>query len=129
MPSQETAFLTDDAVLWPRTGYNRYGEPTVGSPIELKVRWENTRREVLDKDGNSVSIDATVFTDRDIREGSNLWHGTLADWYGTGSGSSPAGQDDELMYVKFSEETEDIKGRCTQRTVMLMRYRQTLPSS
>lgn len=123
MPAPERAFLRQTAVLWPKSGVNAYGQATVGSPVELRVRWEWTRSEVLDPLKAPTALDASVVVDRVIAVGSLMWLGELSDFVGTGSGW----EGHEIYEVKAYEETPDLKNRVSMRTVGLMRYKGTLP--
>lgn len=77
--SFERQDLDEYAVLWPFARYDSYGNPTVGSPVEIRCSWEWRRHEVTDSEGNSIMVDAAVFVDRDIAIGSRMWLGRLAD--------------------------------------------------
>lgn len=132
MPHPETAYRTQKALLWPASGFDAYGQPKVGEPVELLVRWNAKRREATDPQGNSIMLDATVVVDREVAVGGTMWlaadqspgSGTaLSQWYGTGSGDV----DDEVMRVAIYSETPDLKGRVARRTVGLQRFRDTLP--
>lgn len=123
MPAQERAFVRQTAILWPATGTDAYGQPTVGPPVEIPVRWLTQRREVRDPLGNTVMLDAEAVVLQWIAVGSRLWLGTLDEWYGvTGTGS--AAPDTELMTVRLFEETLDLKNRVAFRMVGLMRLTQ-----
>ena len=117
MPAPEQVDRDQKAVLWPAQGYDNYGRPTVGPPTQVAVRWLTKRSRVLDRQGNSISLDASAVVGQRILVGSRMWLGSLEDWLGIGSGCS----DDELMEVKTYGETPDIKNRFTQKTVGLMR--------
>lgn len=122
MPDQEIAFLTQFAVLWPKAGYDAYGQPAVGDAVQIPVRWNTERREVLQPNGNTIAFDASAVVRQKIAIGSHMWLGELVDWYGTGSGSGSVDTaDDEVMVVKNYTETKDLKGRAVFREVMLMR--------
>jgi len=41
MPHPEVDDRHQYAVLWTRAGYNKFGEPKLNAPIEIKVRWED----------------------------------------------------------------------------------------
>lgn len=116
MPPLEKMDRHQTAVLWPSIGFDEYGQPDVGDPIQIIVRWNTRRMETVDAKGNTIALDALVIVDRQIAIGSDMWLGALADWYGTGS----AGNDDEVMQVKTYEETLDIKGRSARHIVGLM---------
>ena len=120
MPAFEVFDLNQKAVLWPTAGpKDRYGVLQVGDPVEIFVRWENTRCEMLNSKGEVIGVDASVVTDRDITVGSRMWLGELADWYGTGSGV----EDDEVMQVLSVEKATDLKGRILRRELLLCRYK------
>jgi hypothetical protein len=122
MPPIETMEMHQRAVLWEMSGYDTYGQPTVSStPIEISVRWEWKHEEEKTTDKYEVLLDAIVVVDREIAEGSNMWLGTLSDWYGTGS----AGDDSEVLQVKFYNEVPDLKDRYIRRTVGLSFFRDT----
>ncbi len=107
------------AVLWLLTGYDSYGQPAVGEPIEVRVRWVDQRSEQLDPQGNTVTVDATVILPPDYESvvGSEMWLGSLDDWYATGS----AGQPDDVLQVKTYNKSSDMKNRFVRRVAGLMR--------
>ena len=117
MPAPEVSDRYQDAVLWPANGWDNHGRPTVGTPCGIKVRWLTKRSRVQDAQGNTLMLDATAIVGQRITVGSRMWLGDLDDWLGVGSG----GTDNELMEVKAYNETPDLKGRFTQKTVGLMR--------
>jgi hypothetical protein len=121
MPAQETTHRFQKAVVWPFSSYDRYGEVIVGQPVEISVRWENTRKEAKDARGNTVFIEAVVHVNQVIPLYSHMWEGTLEDWYGTGS----SGNEVNLMEVLVYRETPDIKGRAIRRIAECSRYRAT----
>ncbi len=127
MPQQEISHLRQWAILWPFTGYDSYGQAVVGTPVEIRVRWNTSRTEMLDPQGNTISLDGSAVVKRIIHVGSQMWLGTLEEWYspGPGSGSGSGAADDELHEVKAFKDTEDVKGRASTRTVGLMRLRNT----
>ena len=133
-PPPELAWLTDKAVLWLASGYSYRGQPKTddsgdvlreSEPEEINCRWEATLSEGGGAQRMASLYDARVRVDRFIPEGSILWKGDLADWYGTGSGDP----DGELMRVVKLDESKDLKGKVTGRIVGLKRYRGSLPES
>lgn len=124
MPHMELSHRRQKAVLWAKGGYDGYGQPTAAEPVELSVRWVQRRAEMLDPQGNTITVDATVVVDREVAVGGVMWEGELEDWYDTGS----AGQDSGLHRVAAYQETPDVKGRAVRRTVGLLRHRDTLPT-
>ena len=124
MPFQEQSHRTQHALLWPRSGDDAYGEPTVSSVVQLRVRWNDTRAQASDAQGNPVTLSAEVHVDRNIKPGSVMWLGTLAEWLGTGSNQD----DTEVMEVVSYNSVNDLKGRVAHHSVSLARYRGTLPT-
>lgn len=122
MPSQETAFRRQKAVVFDITGRDRYNEPVVSPGREISVRWNNDQGEMLDSEGNRVRIDASVEVAEDIRVGSLMVQSELIDWYGSGSGNN----DSDLMQVVVVNRTPDIKGRAVYRRLGLVRFRREL---
>lgn len=121
MPNQETSHRFQTALLWPYAGIDDYGQPIVSStPQEIRVRWEHTRTEMTDPQGNTIVVDATAVVAQKVTIGSEMWLGDYADdWLGTGSGSG--GDDDEVMRVVAYDEVPDVKGRVKWRQVGLQR--------
>ncbi len=125
MPPMEQAGRNQTAVLWEFQSYGPDGQPRVSStPVELEVKWNDVRNQRLDKDGNTVGLDATVVVDRFIPIGSAIWLGELADWYGTGSNVV---LNPDIMEVKTYNAGQDMKGRDTYYTIGLMRSKSLLP--
>ncbi len=125
MPAMEQSGRYQAAVLWPKAGQDRYSEPLRGAAVELRVRWNTTRREVIDSAGNRISLDAEVVLDRLVTVGSLFWLGTLQEFNATGSADNGV----EIMEVVSYEETFDDKGRASEKVAGLKRFRATLPAS
>ena len=125
MPNIESSCRFQKAVWWAMTGtaYDNYGEPLVSDPVEIDVRWENVRKDILDPQGNTVEVDAVVVVDRDMSVGDILWLGTLYDLPGT----SETPTLDIREVVSFSS-IPDLKGRYYRRVVMLKRLSDELPT-
>lgn len=125
----DRAERVQEAILWPLNTYDRHGQPTVGNPVELLVRWVGQQSQSLDPAGNVITIDATVVLDQDVTIDSLMWLGTLNEWK-NGGGSQAPGK--PLMVVKAFNSTPDVRGRATRRTAGLMRYQDqsiTLPTA
>jgi hypothetical protein len=115
-----TKRLHQYAVLWMASGsHNATGEPTLNTPTEIKVRWEENRAETLDSKNDRVAIDANVAVDREITEGSILWKGKLLD-HTTGTSTN-------YKQVVAYSEIPDVKGRNPRRLVTLIKHSDTLP--
>ena len=118
MPPPELTGRLQKAVLWPALGVDAYGQARIGSPVELVVRWNDTRSEILSPQGTNVSLDGTAIVDRDIAIESRMWLGALADLPGTTQVPEA-----DWMVVKSFSKTLDIKARVAFRQVGLMRLR------
>lgn len=120
MPPFEIMDRHQAAVLWSATGgYDDHGEPVVGEPTEIRVRWNWGRTQSVGPRGNIIALDAKVVAAEDIPLGSNMWQGSLEDWYGTGS----AGEAADVMYVVTEGKAVDLKGRITRREYGLSWFR------
>jgi hypothetical protein len=78
MPSIEQADCVEDALLWPAFGAGLTAEPRLKSGYGIKVRWVNRAATVLDPQGNTVGVDATLAAKQDIPVGSIVWQGSFA---------------------------------------------------
>lgn len=127
MPALEEMDRLQDALLWPTTGTDQFGQPThdfsAGAVVCLKVRWVNKRKLASDPQGNPITVDAVVITNREIEVGSLMWKGKLADTPGTSE--TP---ESKIMIVVGYDETTDIKNRFTRREVYLQYFKKTLDS-
>jgi hypothetical protein len=120
VPALEIVNLRQRAVFWATSGKSRYGEPTVASPVEIRVRWEEGISESIDDSATPIAVNATVDVDRDVAAGSILRLGKLTDL--------PSPVTDGLMEVISFEATPDIKCRRYQRSVTVRRWRSSLPT-
>lgn len=111
------------AIVWARTGQDRYGEPTRDGGTEIRARWEWKKSSGMDAQANKVLLDAQVVVDRDIPLYSIMFEGRLTDFIGTGSGDP--GQD--LVEVLTIDIVPDINGREYRRTLGVKKFRGTLP--
>lgn len=123
MPDITEVDCWDTVVLWPVAGYDDQGQPVRGAPVELTwpngVRWIPGQTQQMDAKGNLVNLDAQAVVLQEIAIGSQMWLGSLADWFGTGS----ANTDQEVMVVKLQNRTPSLNGRFDRLTVGLMRYK------
>ncbi len=122
MPAPEHDNRRQKALLWTRKGVNRQGQVTLNDPVEIIVRWKYVKREMVDRQGNTVAIDAEVVTVEDVPIGSVMWLGGLADLPGTAN----VPEQDTMMVIS-APWTPDIKGRFKMKTLMLMRIKDTMP--
>ena len=111
-----------DATLWEWIADNPYGEPIVDPAVDLKVRWEETRRDAQAPDGSPILIEADVMVGAaDIPLGSIMRQGTVASLP-----SPPTG----LMVVVGRSVTPslmNVSGQ-TRRTLHLSRFPVSLPT-
>lgn len=119
MPRIEVSYLLQKAVLWPYEGVDLFNKPLRGSPVEIRVRWEQRKHQ---KEQDEATV-AEVVVDREIETRSLMWLGELADFYGTGSGAADA----EIKEVEQYREVPDIKNRNPYRTVLLRRFQGDIP--
>ena len=124
MPALEIVDFIHDAVLWEITGRNSFAEPVLADPIDIRCRWIQTKKETVNAQGNTVTIDAQVYVAVDIPIGSLMWKGEVADLLGTDQ-TPPS---DAMQVVGFPK-TPDLKGRNYRRMVNLMRFGDALPSA
>jgi hypothetical protein len=115
MPAFETMDRYSNAVYWPTTGNDAYGQPVLGTPVDIKVRWNGKQRQVLDPNGNIVSFDAEAVVNQNMNIGDRLWKGKKADLPGDLIPTS------DWMHVKTFDDMDDLKKRVLRRTVLLMR--------
>ncbi|MHC4686853.1 MAG: hypothetical protein ACYTEW_21465 [Planctomycetota bacterium] len=119
MPTPESSDRKQKAVLWAATGFSDYGRHKVSDPVEIKVRWEERRREFTDANGNTIAVDASVVVDREVAVGSIMWLGKKADL-----ATPPVNLKEVVGYGAIP----DVKGRKIRRTVLLTRYSNELPA-
>jgi hypothetical protein len=74
-----TKVLKQTAVYWAPDGTDEYGQPTVASPVELDVRWEDTVEGVVNEEGSTVLSKSKVMVSADVAIGGMLWLGSLSD--------------------------------------------------
>lgn len=122
MPDIEVQELNQWAVYWPAPSYDNYGEPVVGDPDEIQVRWVGKLAGGQDPAGNKVGSTATVVLDRPILVGSLLWKGRMSDMP-----DLTFLPKSNVMVVVGYGETADIRGRALRRTVQVSRFASKLP--
>lgn len=115
-----TKNLLQDAVLWSwdGTSVDDDGVQTVGAATAIKVRWQEKYSEVTEPNGSTVAISDKVAVKQDIKVGSILWLGALADLP-----SPPT----NLRQVHSVDKSPGIKARKTRRQLNLIKYSDTLP--
>lgn len=121
MPNPESTHRKQKAVLRAASGsYNDYSVVKVTAAVEISVRWEERKDEVLDANGNTIGRDALAVVNQDIVVGSIMWLGLLKNFTNTIG---------NLMQVIVFDKTPDIKGRKFCRTVSLIRFSDKMPAT
>lgn len=69
----------DWAVYWAPDAADRYGKPGFAEPAEIRVRWEETQIEFVNKEGRTEISNAQVLVDQDLELGGILMKGRLTD--------------------------------------------------
>ena len=59
--------------------YDDYGNPIMGTPVEIKCRWEDVIEEIIDSKGTARISSSTVYVDRDMVAGEILMLGSRTD--------------------------------------------------
>lgn len=118
MPSTESAELNQYAVLWSVVGTTAYGDPTFASPVEIRVRWEDSYGEKLDPESGAIKAPATIVVSHRIVVDSLLWLGRLKDL------PSPP---QNIRQVINYKEIPDVKGREFRREVDVIKCDNTTP--
>lgn len=111
MPAVEAVARHQYAVLWARTGYDDYGQHSVISPIEIRVRWQFGKSGFKDPNRNNIDYDATAVVDKSIAVGSLMFLGRLITYTNAST---------KYQVVDY-KETPDLKGRQIHRLVLLKR--------
>ena len=132
MPPLEERDLHQPAVLWPVAGRDRYNEPTRGTPEQIYIRLERRRRQMLNPDGQPITVDAVAYAVQ--REGgeevtvrSHIAEGLIADWDDVGTADvSYLGDVYEVVAIEY---TPDIRNRAAERALGLRRWKYSLPST
>jgi hypothetical protein len=134
MPPLERTDRHQHAVWWQAsTITNGFGQLIVTPDgRELMVRWNNTQRTMLDANGNTVAVDATVVVGLigvdgnpiSVGIGDIFWLGRLIQL--VGSGVVPTSN---LMVVKVAPNIPDLKARNVRHEYGLMRFNDTMPLS
>jgi hypothetical protein len=124
VPAFEIMDLHQPAVLWQFLGYGADGREQVTAPVQVATKWNWNRSLATGPNNTVIVLDATVIVAVPVLVNSHMWLGKLSDYLGTGSGSGGfTGADDELMIVKTTAWTKDLKGRNVRRQLGLMRLR------
>ena len=112
--------LKQTAVYWPlgSAGFDRYGRPLLGTPVEVSCRWEEKAEEFIGPQGTRELTKAVVFVSQDVDLGGLL----LLDSLDTVEGSSFP--DDPKEYsgvweIRAFGKVPSVRGDKHSRTALL----------
>lgn len=104
-------FARQTMVYWEYVGPDEYGHPYYKDPVELKVRWEGRREEVVSSDGRTVYTRAYILTYVKVVEGSLVMLGTLTDFQAMDCYPQEPTIQFNVAEILTVKETPDIKAR------------------
>lgn len=67
------------AVYWGNPVPDGFGGMTYDIPVEIKVRWDENIKVVVDKEGKEITSPVTILSPEDLVEQGRLMLGTLED--------------------------------------------------
>lgn len=88
-PSLLQSMLRQRAVLWPRSGTDPYGKPTLGNPVQVSVRWDDVTKTFLADDGETQQPLTKVYVDRDVVKGSKMMLADLTSGFDVNPDNHP----------------------------------------
>lgn len=118
MPPVEEIGIHGTAVYWEKLRVDRYGEDILAAPREVECRWIDGQTDLLDAQGNVVTVEAVAVVKEDLVIGSILREGTLSDY----PGSANTADDDTVCYVRLTNKVPDLDNRFFYRSVGLSKY-------
>lgn len=99
--------LTARAVYWePTTAKDEFGKPKNANPIEIRVRWDESKKVIIGRDGREVVSFAQVMCDRDLQEEGFLRLGKITTLQYPNDPKS----NDGVYEIKSFERTPSFKG-------------------
>jgi len=119
MPNLEISSLHEKAVLYAKSSFNKFGEQTVSTAVEIDARWELGVALNIDLFSTTKEADGIVWVDRDITNHSLLYQGGKSDL--------PSPVTDLYEVIDFTK-IPDIKGRHPERVCLVRKFNDTLPS-
>ncbi len=114
-----TRMLKQKAVYWPFASIDSFGKKVVGSPVQIKVRWEDVSEEFLDGKGERQLSNALVYVDRDVTVGGILMLGTSADVDASGFDTVNIKENDGAWEIRRFDKLPDLKARRYLRSAYL----------
>ena len=106
--------LRQKAVYWAPLGAGANGQATFAAPVELRVRWEDSKKLVKDPTGEEFTSDALVYVSEDVKAKGMLWLGALD----SSTPDDPNELDDAVSIRQF-EKLPDIKCKKFLRTAYI----------
>lgn len=110
-------YLIDDAVLFPYSGVNGYGEMSFGTAVDIKVRWEDRQEIFVSVDGINLTSKAIVHVNRDIVPNGYLYKGTKSEL--TPSELANPKLVEDAFAIKAFRKMKSVSGKYTLRKVYL----------
>lgn len=133
MPDPTLSNLYQRAVLWTAQlnsvgggKVDKFGGVVVDDAIEISVRWEWKRTNMLNQKRETITVDATIRVAQEVPVDSLIWLGSLNDLAGTGGPElqSPEG----VCQVKAYNYVPDVRNRFVSRVIGVVRYKGPLPA-
>ncbi len=114
----ETAIevMQHSIVYWPpQDDSDEFGNPVLGDPIQINGRWTEEIVEFIDSDGTTVTSQAQLIVDRDLKQSGVVMLGVLADIIDFDNPKENEGAWEILKWLK----TADFDGVLYLREVMV----------
>jgi len=71
--------LNETCVMWEATGHDKFGTPTYAAAVELPCHWEDKAELFRTLKGEELVSAAVVYLAQQVKRGSMMWYGDLAD--------------------------------------------------
>jgi len=124
MPALESSGRKQKAVLWAANGLDGYGQYKVDSPVEIVVRWEESKSEVQSGNSDTIAVDAEATVDQVMAVGSLLYLGDEVTY----NAAIAAGTSVYRYRVVAFDSIPDAKGRHFDRRALLAKESTSLPT-
>ena len=120
MPDPAFSSLVDWCVVWQKVDTKtKYGQPRVGSPVNVKCRWLVNDQSSLAQDATQESYSRSIPLAKEVLLGSYVWGpGKIEDLPG-----SP-----QYYEVIGVQKISDVKGRHPHYRASLQKASKTLPA-
>jgi len=101
------------AVYWSPSSYDGFGQPVMGTAVQITCRWEDVHEQFLDVDGQDQTSNARVYVSQDVSLGGYLWLGDIA------SKPSDPKTDNDAWEIRKFENLPNFKATEFLKTAML----------